>query len=84
MDDVAGRPRPPAHIFDENDFGPLIGESAAATLTGQVYPYPARTCSCLLLGRICLAVSTALNCRSGRPLEGILSTVDYPIPLSRE
>ncbi|HRI52089.1 MAG TPA: S41 family peptidase [Pseudomonadota bacterium] len=70
-----------AHIFDENDFGPLIGEPAAATLTGQVYSYPVRTRSGLLLGRIGLAVSAALSGKSGQPIEGALSTVDYPIKI---
>lgn len=70
-----------AHIFDENNFGPLIGEPAAATLTGQVYSYPVRTRSGLLLGRIGLAVSAALSGKSGQPIEGALSTVDYPITL---
>lgn len=72
-----------AHIFDENDFGPLIGEPAAATLTGQVYSYPVRTRSGLPLGRIGLAVSAALSGKSGQPIEGVLSTVDYPIPISQ-
>lgn len=70
-----------AHIFDENDFGPLIGEPAAATLTGQVYSYPVRTRSGLQLGSIGLAVSAALSGKTRQPIEGALSVVDYPIPL---
>lgn len=69
-----------AHIFDENDFGPLIGEPTPATLTSQVYSHPVRTRSGLSLGRIGLAVSAALSGKSGQPIEGVLSTVDYPVP----
>ena len=72
-----------AHVFDENDFGPLIGEPAAATLTGQVYSYPVRTRSGLQLGSIGLAVSAALSGKSGQPIEGALSTVDYPIQVTQ-
>lgn len=69
-----------AHIFDENDFGPLIGEPTPATLTGQVYAHPVRTRSGLELGRIGLAVSAALSGKTGALLEGASAKVDYPVP----
>lgn len=68
-----------AHIFDENDFGPLVGEPSTATLTGQVYAHPVRTRSGLQLGQMGLAVSAALSGKSGAPIEGALSTVDSPV-----
>lgn len=69
-----------AHIFDEYDFGPLVGEPAAATLTGQVYSHAVRTRSGIALGSIGLAVSAAWSGKRNRPIEGALPAVDYPIP----
>jgi len=38
-----------ANIFDEYDFGPLIGEPTPSTVTAQSYPYAIRTRSGLSL-----------------------------------
>ena len=71
-----------AHVFDENDFGPLIGAPTSATLTGQVYAHPVRTRSGLELGRIGLAVSAALSGKTGALIEGVPAAVDYPVSLT--
>lgn len=68
-----------AQIFDENDFGPLIGEPAQATQTSQHHPYPVRTSAGLKLGQLKLALSTDESGKTGKRLEGALPHVDYPI-----
>lgn len=68
------------NVFDEYDFGPLIGEPAQATETDQLYPYPVRTRSGLALGHIKLALNVSLSGKTGRPLEGALPAIDYPVP----
>lgn len=69
-------------IFDEYNFGPLIGEPAPVTETDQRYPYPVRTRSGLYLGDITLALNASLSGKTGRPLEGVLPFVDYPVALT--
>lgn len=73
-----------ASIFDEYDFGPLIGEPAQATQTTQIYTHPVRTRSGLQLGRIKLALNDTRSGKNGQLLEGVLPAVDYPVPLTIE
>jgi hypothetical protein len=73
-----------ANIFDEYDFGPLIGEPTPATVTAQSYPHPIRTRLGVALGQLKLALSTSWSGKSGKPLEGALPFIDHPIPMTLE
>lgn len=68
-----------AHIFDENDFGPLIGEPTAASYTSQRLTYPVKTRAGLDLGAIRLGLSRDSSGKTGEPLEGFTVHIDYPV-----
>jgi hypothetical protein len=66
-------------VFDENDFGPLIGEPTAASYTSQRFAYPVVTKAGLDLGTIRLGLSSDTSGKSGAPLEGATVHIDYPV-----
>jgi hypothetical protein len=68
-----------AHIFDEDDFGPLIGEPTAASYTTQRLAYPLKVASGLDLGAIGLGLSRDSSGKTGEPLEGYQVHIDYPV-----
>ncbi len=68
-----------ALVFDENDYGPLIGEPTGASYTTYRLQYPVRTRAGRELGTLGLALSHDESGKTGEDFEGRDVHVDYPV-----
>jgi hypothetical protein len=68
-----------AHVFDENDFGPLVGAPSSSGYTDLRLAYSVQLKSGRELGTIGLALSINTSGKTGEPLEGAEVHVDYPV-----
>jgi Peptidase family S41 len=66
-------------VFDEYDYGPLIGEPTSASYTMVRLEHPVRTRSGRDLGTLGLALSHDESGKTGADLEGVEVHVDYPV-----
>lgn len=68
-----------AQLFDENDFGPLIGEPTAVGYTAFRYRHDIRTERGEDLGFATLALSFEVSGKTKEPLEAAPLHLDYPV-----
>lgn len=68
-----------ALIFDENDFGPLVGDITGASFTVFRLEHPVRTRRGLDLGTMTFALTSEISGKTGEPIEGRAPHIDYPI-----
>ncbi|MGZ3454058.1 MAG: S41 family peptidase [Polyangiales bacterium] len=68
-----------AQIFDEYDFGPLVGETMAAGYPGVRYRREVRTKEGELLGALTLMFGLDVSGKSKQELEGVPLHIDVPL-----
>jgi hypothetical protein len=68
-----------ALIFDENDFGPLIGDVTAASFTVYRLEFPVKTRRGLDLGKMLFALTSEMSGKTGTSIEGQTPHIDYPV-----
>ncbi len=68
-----------ALTFEENRFGPLIGEPTAAGYTSMRQGLPLRTKSGVPLGQLLIGTTKQLSGKTGLEVEAVSLHLDYPI-----
>jgi hypothetical protein len=68
-----------AHAFDENDFGPLVGEPTAAAYTTSRMKIAVKDASGVEIGSIRIAISMEISGVTGKDIEAVPLHIDYPV-----
>lgn len=68
-----------ALIFEENRFGPLVGEPTAAGFTSVRQELPLRTRSGISLGQLVMGTSKQISSKTGLEVEAVSRRLDYPM-----
>jgi hypothetical protein len=68
-----------AHAFDENDFGPLVGEPTAAGYTTARMKLTVKDVADVEIGSIRIAVSAEQSGLTGKDVEAVPLHIDYPV-----
>lgn len=68
-----------AMIFDENDFGPLIGDVTGASFTLYRLEHPVKTGGGVEWGTMRFALTSEMSGKTGATIEGKTPQIDYPV-----